>query len=354
MTEPAQGPDGAILGGGNDAGAGRDGGQVRDRVVVVTPEGMAVSGADSGDDGPSPTELIEQPAKVMRIGSMIKQLLEEVRSAPLDEAGRARLAQIHSRSIAELEQGLAPELVEELRQDHPAVRRAGDAVGRRAPYRAGAARRLARGSLPRDPDRAVRPADGGARAAGADAPGLATRPPRPRRRPAGPGRDAPAGHGPVPLTPLPRLRRRADPLGNGVWRRAHDNFRRAVDRYHQLLERVPSSTVRDHLEATGGRLAEVLDEVHAVCVAAQRLAPSESDDLPGGHGGALLDAHRSLARGATLAAQSGEAVMLAVVAVRAQQLEEAASSAGAAARAVDQAAEQAGRAEELVRAAEQA
>jgi len=85
---------------------------VRDRVVVVTPEGMAVSGAT--DEQPSPTELIEQPAKVMRIGSMIKQLLEEVRSAPLDDAGRARLAQIHSRSIAELEQGLAPELVEEL------------------------------------------------------------------------------------------------------------------------------------------------------------------------------------------------------------------------------------------------
>jgi hypothetical protein len=87
---------------------------VRDRVVVVTPEGMAVSGAT--DEQPSPTELIEQPAKVMRIGSMIKQLLEEVRSAPLDEAGRVRLAQIHSRSIAELEQGLAPELVEELRR----------------------------------------------------------------------------------------------------------------------------------------------------------------------------------------------------------------------------------------------
>jgi hypothetical protein len=87
---------------------------VRDRVVVVTPEGMAVTG--STDDGSSPTELIEQPAKVMRIGSMIKQLLEEVRTAPLDDAGRARLAQIHSRSIAELEQGLAPELVEELRR----------------------------------------------------------------------------------------------------------------------------------------------------------------------------------------------------------------------------------------------
>src|SRR3954452_11606109 len=93
-------------------GAGGGSEVVRDRVVVVTPEGMAVSGAT--DEQPSPTELIEQPAKVMRIGSMIKQLLEEVRSAPLDDAGRARLAQIHSRSIAELEQGLAPELVEEL------------------------------------------------------------------------------------------------------------------------------------------------------------------------------------------------------------------------------------------------
>jgi len=62
----------------------------------------------------NPAALIEQPAKVMRIGSMIKQLLEEVRTAPLDEAGRARLAEIHERSIAELEKGLAPELVQEL------------------------------------------------------------------------------------------------------------------------------------------------------------------------------------------------------------------------------------------------
>ncbi|HET9657600.1 MAG TPA: bacterial proteasome activator family protein [Kineosporiaceae bacterium] len=86
-----------------------------ERVVVVTPEGMAVSGTTDPDgDERNPAELIEQPAKVMRIGSMIKQLLEEVRQAPLDEAGRARLAEIHDRSIKELEQGLAPELVEEL------------------------------------------------------------------------------------------------------------------------------------------------------------------------------------------------------------------------------------------------
>ncbi len=75
----------------------------------------------TGDDAPSGadedkalTDLIEQPAKVMRIGTMIKQLLEEVRAAPLDEASRSKLARIHSSSIRELEEGLAPELREEL------------------------------------------------------------------------------------------------------------------------------------------------------------------------------------------------------------------------------------------------
>lgn len=58
--------------------------------------------------------FVQQPAKVMRIGSMIRQLLEEVRNAPLDEAARARLRDIHARSLSELEDGLAPELVEEL------------------------------------------------------------------------------------------------------------------------------------------------------------------------------------------------------------------------------------------------
>jgi hypothetical protein len=85
------------------------------RVVVVTQDGMGVHPHDGDEDGPTnPADLVEQPAKVMRIGSMIKQLLEEVRNAPLDEAGRARLAEIHRRSIKELEDGLAPELIEEL------------------------------------------------------------------------------------------------------------------------------------------------------------------------------------------------------------------------------------------------
>ena len=86
------------------------------RVVVVGPEGIAVdseSGSDNERERPV-MEMVEQPAKVMRIGSMIQQLLEEVRAAPLDEKSRARLREIHQSSIKELEDGLAPELVEEL------------------------------------------------------------------------------------------------------------------------------------------------------------------------------------------------------------------------------------------------
>jgi hypothetical protein len=88
-------------------------------VVVVGPDGrpigtVEVPHADDGQYEEDPARLVEQPAKVMRIGSMIKQLLEEVRAAPLDEAGRQRLKEIHRRSIVELEDGLAPELRDEL------------------------------------------------------------------------------------------------------------------------------------------------------------------------------------------------------------------------------------------------
>ncbi|HXR67906.1 MAG TPA: proteasome activator [Dermatophilaceae bacterium] len=84
------------------------------RAVVVSQDGQGVA-EPSGDEGAgNPTDLVGQPGKVMRIGSMIKQLHEEVRSAPLDQAGRARLAEIHRRSISELEEGLAPELIDEL------------------------------------------------------------------------------------------------------------------------------------------------------------------------------------------------------------------------------------------------
>ena len=93
----------------------------RPQVVVVGPDALAIGGDQVSDgegegaDGERPvTEMVEQPAKVMRIGSMIRQLLEEVSAAPLDEKSRARLKAIHQSSIKELEDGLAPELVAEL------------------------------------------------------------------------------------------------------------------------------------------------------------------------------------------------------------------------------------------------
>ncbi|WP_461173971.1 bacterial proteasome activator family protein [Arthrobacter sp. Z1-9] len=92
------------------------------------PEDLPVEGTTIDDSQPAPAvpdngskpkstslqDLVDEPAKVMRIGTMIRQLLEEVKSAPLDDAARGRLAEIHERSIKELEDGLAPELVAEL------------------------------------------------------------------------------------------------------------------------------------------------------------------------------------------------------------------------------------------------
>ena len=65
-------------------------------------------------DEEPPREVVEQPAKVMRIGSMIKQLLDEVRQSPLDEKARTRLAEIYEQSVRELAEGLSPDLREEL------------------------------------------------------------------------------------------------------------------------------------------------------------------------------------------------------------------------------------------------
>ncbi len=101
------------------------------RVVVIGPDGQPVGyadvpgadgmlpraqGGDAGDEDGAvdPADAIGEPAKVMRIGTMIKQLLEEVRAAPLDEASRARLMQVHQKSIKELETGLTPDLRDEL------------------------------------------------------------------------------------------------------------------------------------------------------------------------------------------------------------------------------------------------
>ncbi|HVW39778.1 MAG TPA: bacterial proteasome activator family protein [Amycolatopsis sp.] len=88
------------------------------RVVVIGPDGSPVGAAPVSpgeeEQQESVGDLVEEPAKVMRIGTMIKQLLEEVRAAPLDDASRTRLREIHQTSVKELEQALAPELQSEL------------------------------------------------------------------------------------------------------------------------------------------------------------------------------------------------------------------------------------------------
>ena len=92
-----------------------------DNIEIIGGDPRAM--ADEDADGKSLTDLVEQPAKVMRIGTMIKQLLEEVRAAPLDDASRNRLREIHRTSIRELEDGLAPELRDELERLDAAVHR---------------------------------------------------------------------------------------------------------------------------------------------------------------------------------------------------------------------------------------
>jgi hypothetical protein len=89
------------------------------RIVTLGPDGTPTEAAapdavDEETEESTLTDMVEQPAKVMRIGTMIKQLLEEVRAAPLDDASRSRLREIYDNSIKELSSGLAPELREEL------------------------------------------------------------------------------------------------------------------------------------------------------------------------------------------------------------------------------------------------
>lgn len=94
---------------------------VHDENSESITEGQVAESSERPSTGATPTaskaglkDLVDEPAKVMRIGTMVRQLLEEVKSAPLDEAARTRLAAIHERSIAELEDGLSPDLMEEL------------------------------------------------------------------------------------------------------------------------------------------------------------------------------------------------------------------------------------------------
>lgn len=94
-------------------------GEDTERDGVEHPEVVAETDR-GGDDASEEAEAVERPAKVMRIGSMIKLLLEEVRNADLDEASRDRLREIYETSVRELAEALSPDLRDELgRLAHP-------------------------------------------------------------------------------------------------------------------------------------------------------------------------------------------------------------------------------------------
>ncbi|MHB8191371.1 MAG: bacterial proteasome activator family protein [Ferrimicrobium sp.] len=76
--------------------------------------GLIIPGSDENEEESS-TDSVTSPAKVLRIGSMIKALLDEVRTSSIDENSRMRLAEIYESSIKELAQVLSPDLAEELR-----------------------------------------------------------------------------------------------------------------------------------------------------------------------------------------------------------------------------------------------
>ena len=81
--------------------------------VVIAPDEV-LAASEQGDAGEPTTETISEPAKVMRIGSMVKVLLDEVRGAPLDESGRVRLKEIYEQSLAELRSAISDDLAAEL------------------------------------------------------------------------------------------------------------------------------------------------------------------------------------------------------------------------------------------------
>ena len=98
---------------------GNEGGTPDPGDGAVSPDEVLGAVPEDGDAEENRTESINEPAKVLRIGSMVKTLLDEVRAAPLDEKSRVRLREIYEQSIRDLVGGLSPDLVAELERMAP-------------------------------------------------------------------------------------------------------------------------------------------------------------------------------------------------------------------------------------------
>jgi hypothetical protein len=138
-------------------------GNTADALAVAPDEVLAAAAAEEEGEKDQ-TESVSEPAKVLRIGSMVKTLLDEVRSAPLDEKSRVRLREIYEQSVQELSEGSGGRAA----TDDASFRRR--AQRRRAPHCAGPARGLARRVVPRDPGHLDVATDGGSGSARGDAP----------------------------------------------------------------------------------------------------------------------------------------------------------------------------------------
>ncbi|CEA06663.1 hypothetical protein BN1051_00063 [Arthrobacter saudimassiliensis] len=95
-------------------------------------------------------------------------------------------------------------------------------------------------------------------------------------------------------------------LGRGVWRRAHDRFTRGLDRYHQMLEGVEDDALYNELALVANTLSDLLPRVRQACAQAQKLHPSDGQDIPG----ALISVHRALSRSGNSLAATAEAAAM--------------------------------------------
>lgn len=99
-------------------------------------------------------------------------------------------------------------------------------------------------------------------------------------------------------------------LGQGVWRRVHDRFIRGIDRFHQILERMPNDAMVELMVPEANELADLIPRVRAIAVEAQRLAPSQGTDIPASPSGVFSDLHRTLSKSGNSVALCAEALAM--------------------------------------------
>lgn len=99
-------------------------------------------------------------------------------------------------------------------------------------------------------------------------------------------------------------------LGRGIWRRSHDRFVRGLDRFHQILERMQTQEDFEDLVEEANALADFLPRVRAVAASAQKLAPSDTQDIPASAHGTYNEINRALAKAGNAVALCAEALAM--------------------------------------------